>query len=276
MSNIHKLDRPEIQQVMFHPRRSPGSIAPHGAVDLNIEVDRDITVGCRLFAADKQDPLILFFHGNGEIIPDYDEIGPHYTAQGISFLAADYRGYGWSGGAPSAVTLISDARTVYEKTASWLAEHGYGGKVFVMGRSLGSACAIDLALEFQGTLSGLIIESGFAETVPLLRTLGIDPAAMDIAEEDCFNNLEKISAVTVPTFILHGQLDSLIPLRHANQLHAVSGTRTKELQIVPGADHNSIIAKTGALYFQAIRGFVDKVAGRGGWREKRKRYRQQP
>lgn len=275
MSDIHKLDRPEILRVMFHPRKCPRNIPPDRAVDLDIQVASGISTGCRMFNADKDAPVICIFHGNGEIVTDYDDIGPHFTGQGINFLVADFRGYGWSGGTPSAVSLINDARTVCRKTAAWMTEHDYTGKMFVMGRSLGSACAIDLALEFQEKVSGLILESAFAETVPLMRTLGLDLASMDITEEDCFNNLDKISAVTIPTYILHGQHDSLIPLRHAQQLHAASGARTKELQIVPGADHNSVLAMAGMLYFQAIRGFIDKVTGRAaGWREKRKRFRQ--
>jgi len=276
MSNIHKLDRPEILQVMFHPRSEARNGPPAQAQDIDIQVDPGVSIGCRLFTADKQAPVILFFHGNGEIVTDYDDIGPRYIDEGVNFLAADYRGYGWSGGTPSVVSLIGDARTLFKSVTGWLAEHGYTGKIFVMGRSLGSACAIDLALEFQETVSGLILESAFAETIPLMRTLGLDLTAMDITEKDCFGSLDKIGRITTPTYILHGQRDSLIPLRHAQQLHAASGARTKELQIVPGADHNTVIAMAGILYFQAIRGFIDKVTGRTGWRERRKRFRQRP
>lgn len=276
MPDLHKLNRPEILHVMFHPRHMPRNQPPPQAEDLDIQVDQDISIGCRLFTADKNAPLILFFHGNGEIVADYDDIGPMYTRQGLNFLIADYRGYGWSDGSPDAVSLISDARIIYEKTASWLKGNGYSGKVFVMGRSMGSACAIDLAAEFPEDISGLIIESGFAETIPLMQTLGIDLSALDIAEEECFGNIAKIRSITIPTFILHGQRDTLIPLWHAEKMHAESGARTKELQIVPGADHNSVIALTGHLYFQVIRGFIDKVTGTESWRAKRKRYRKQP
>ncbi|MDW7773114.1 MAG: alpha/beta hydrolase [Desulfobulbaceae bacterium] len=275
MSNLHKLDRPEILDVMFHPRQIVKNTTPAQAVDLDFEVEPGVAIGCRLFTADKSAPLLFFFHGNGEIVPDYDDIGPLYIEQGLNFLVADYRGYGWSGGTPSAVSLISDARTMFGKATAWLTDNGYSGTLFVMGRSLGSACAIDLALEFQESIGGLIIESGFAETMPLMQTLGIDLTAMGIAEGNCFNNLEKIRAITKPIYILHGQRDSLIPLRHAQQLHAAAGARTKELQIVPGADHNSMIAVTGKLYFQAIRGFIAKITGDAGRRDQRKRRPQQ-
>ncbi len=274
MSHLHKLDQAEITRVLFHPRSAPAGAPPAGAVDLNIKVDSDVVIGCRFFRAGIEAPVILFFHGNGEIVQDYDDTGPLYVGQGLNFLVADYRGYGWSSGRPSATSLIGDGRIIYGEALKWLARNGYTGKIFIMGRSLGSACAIDLAAQYNDDIGGLIVESGFADSLPLARTLGIDLAAMGITEDDAFNNTAKIAAVTRPTYILHGQRDSLIPLWHAEKLHLASGARSKDLQIVPGADHNSILAVTGLMYFQAIRGFVDRVTGAENWRERRKRHKQ--
>ena len=275
MSTLLKFDRPEISGVLFYPRASRKTEPPHGATNIDIPVAENTIIGSRLFTADKDAPTILFFHGNGEIVPDYDDIGPAYTQLGINFLIADYRGYGWSTGTPSASALIHDGRAIFEYISTWLGENNYTGKIFVMGRSMGSASAIDLAAQNNNGLSGLIIESGFAETIPLAMTLGIDLAAMGIQEEDCFNNIEKISDVEIPTFILHGQQDSLIPLWHAHKLHAACGAKSKELQIIPGADHNTVIAVAGMLYFQAIKGYVDKITGATDWRSRRKKFKKQ-
>ena len=99
---------------------------------------------------------------------------------------------------------------------------------------------------------------------------------MGISEEQTFDNGGKIARFTKPTYILHGQRDTLIPLWQAETLMAESGAKGKELQIVPGADHNSLIAIAGRLYFQAIRKFVDKAAGLApDWRERRKRFKEQ-
>ena len=205
-------------------------------------------------------------------MPDYDDIGPLYMQLGLNFLVADYRGYGWSSGNPSASALLEDGRRVFEFISKWLAENNYSGKIFIMGRSMGSAPAIDIASQNIDGLSGLIIESGFAETVPLAMTLGIDLAALGVSEQDCFNNLDKISRVTIPTFIIHGQQDSLIPLWHARKLHSECGAKSKELQIVPGADHNTVISVAGMLYFQAIKSYVDKITGASDWRKRRKKF----
>lgn len=275
MTNLKKLDQTEILSVLFHPRGSIKSSPPVGATNIDIHVTNDIIIGSRLFTATKEAPTILFFHGNGEIVPDYDDIGPIYAKLGINFIVADYRGYGWSDGSPSASALIGDGRVIFEHISEWLLNNGHKGKIFVMGRSMGSAPAIDIATQFDKNLSGLIIESGFADTIPLAKTLGINLSAMEIKEEDCFNNLTKISVVTIPTFILHGQKDSLIPLWHAEKLHSECGAKSKELQIIPGADHNTLIAVGGMLYFQAIKGYVDTITGVSNWRNRRKQFKQQ-
>ncbi|MCI5164841.1 MAG: alpha/beta hydrolase [Candidatus Electrothrix sp. GM3_4] len=267
------MDRPEVQRVLFYPRTAERTSLPAGAEDIDIEVKPGVVIGCRFFSAGKDKPTILFFHGNGEIVADYDEIGPEYVRYGLNVLVTDYRGYGWSDGVPSFSTLLADSHVLYSELKKILAEREYKPTVFIMGRSLGSAPAIELAREYNEDISGLIIESGFAETLPLAKTLGVDMSAFDITEEQTFNNIGKIKDVTKPTFILHGQLDTLIPLWQAEKSHADSGARVKELQVVPGADHNSLISIGGKYYFMAIQQFIEKVTGDSDWRNRRKKFK---
>ena len=274
MSIQNLLDDPAVQHILFHPRRTGRTSLPSHARDIDVEVEPGITIGCRLFTAGKDSATILFFHGNGEVVPDYDAIGPEYVAQNINFLVTDYRGYGWSTGSPAASHLLADAHVLYDHLVGWLQEQGYSEQIFLMGRSLGSACAIELAAARNEEIKGLIIESGFALTLPLAKTLGLDLEAMGIREEQTFNNSAKIRKVTKPTLLLHGQQDTLIPLYQAEKLHAECGARSKELQVVPGADHNTLIAVGGVYYFQAIRKFVDRVTGASDWRRRRRAFKE--
>ena len=270
------MDRPEITQLLFHPTQVAQNTPPEGATDFSVSVDTDVRVACRMHSFSKEYPTLIFFHGNGEIIPDYDEIGPCYGKEGINLLVAEYRGYGWSTGTPLTSTFLPDCNTVFLQALDWLKEQEYTGPVFVKGRSLGSACAIDIALNHSERIAGLIIESGFARTIPLAKTLGVDLEAMGLSEEDCFNNVGKIRQVEKPTYILHGQYDQLIPLWQSETLQAESGARKKEFQIIPGADHNSLIAKVGQMYFQAVKKFVYQAAGlTPSWRERRRHFKAQ-
>lgn len=270
------MDRPEITQLLFHPIKVAPNTPPEGAIDFSVPVDQGVTIACRMHHHSHARPTLIFFHGNGEIIPDYDEVGPCYVREGLNLLVAEYRGYGWSTGSPLTSTFLPDSNAVFLFAINWLKEQGYTGAVFVMGRSLGSASAIDVAVNHSDLISGLIIESGFARTLPLSKMLGVDLEAMGITEEQSFNNGGKIGAFTKPTFILHGQYDQLIPLWQAETLQAECGARSKEFQIIPGADHNSLIAMVGQLYFEAIKKFVEKAAGLApDWRERRRQFKAQ-
>ncbi|MBM9535806.1 alpha/beta hydrolase [Desulfobulbus alkaliphilus] len=270
------MDHPDINRVLFHPTRVGKNPTPSGAIDIQPTIADGISLGCRLFSHSTEAPTLIFFHGNGEIVSDYDDIGPIYMQQGLNFLVTDYRGYGWSDGTPLVSTFLSDSNALFLQLRRWLTEHSYSGPVFVMGRSLGSAAAIDVAVNHSDAVDGLIIESGFAQTLPLAKVLGLDLAKLGISEEQTFNNSGKIGQFTKPTFLLHGQYDQLIPIWQAEKLMAESNAKTRELQIVPGADHNSLIAVAGLLYFQAIKKFIDKSTGNApDWRERRRQFKQQ-
>ena len=257
-----KMDRSEVLQVLFHPRKEIGPSPPPNVIDHDITVEENVRIGARFHMAGGEDPNILFFHGNGEIVADYDPVGPMYNEHGLSFLAVDYRGYGRSQGVPTATSMMRDAHVVFKEIRHWLNEKGRNGPLLVMGRSLGSACAIDLAACYGGDISGLIIESGFAHTVPLLNCLGVDTQTLGITEADGFKNLDKISQVSKPTLIIHGRYDQIIPVMSAELLQVHCAARGKEFHMIPGADHNTVMVYAGKYYFETIKRFTDKIQGK--------------
>ncbi|MGW8161244.1 MAG: prolyl oligopeptidase family serine peptidase, partial [Desulfobulbales bacterium] len=145
----------------------------------------------------------------------------------------------------------------------------FQGPLLVMGRSLGAAAALELAHHHADEIAGLIIESGFSTTLPLLLNLGLNPADLGITEEDGFHNVRKISTFTRPTLIIHGQHDEIIPVNSAAILQAQSPARSKEFQVVPRASHNTIIADAGELYFTVIKQFCNKISGIRGQRRRK-------
>ena len=261
-SNYSKLDQPGVLQSIFHPRMETNPTPPpHNAVDVDIPVDGEIQVHARFHLAAEEDPNILFFHGNGEIVSDYDEIGHYYSKYGMNFLAVDYRGYGRSTGNPTVTSMLGDAHIILATAKEWLRKANHTGPLLIMGRSLGSAAAVELASSHSDAVAGLIIESGFATTLPLLMKLGVDITEMGITEDDGFRNVRKISTFSKPTLIIHGQYDEIIPVNAAAILQAESPARSKELQVVPGASHNTIIAQAGEMYFSVIKQFINKLSG---------------
>ena len=270
MQNFHKLDQPVLLSSIFYPRSCETTPLPKGAIDIEIETEPGIHIGCRFYIHDISSPNILFFHGNGEIVSDYDDIGPLYNHAGMNLLVTDFRGYGWSSGSPSVTSMLTDAETLFTEIQNWLKSNTYSGAFFLMGRSLGSVPAIDLATRHGDDIKGLILESGIADTLPLAKSLGFDLSGMNFTEEDGFQNLQKIEAITNPTFIFHGARDEIIAADEAEKLQSFSGARTKEFVVIPGATHNTMIVTGGKLYFQTIKIFIDKVTGMTNWRRRRK------
>jgi hypothetical protein len=253
------LDRPPILSSVFHPRPDLALETPEGAEDLYIPAEEDVFLMGRVHQGPKDGASILFFHGNGEIVSDYDDLGRIYTRMGLTFIPVDYRGYGRSGGTPSVSAMMRDSHAVFDFVREWLRQRGYKGPLIVMGRSLGSAPALELASSRHDELPALIIESGFAYTMPLLRLLGIDVEAMGLEEEQGMNNLDKMARVRLPCLILHAEQDWIIPLSDAQALHEACPSADKTFVEIPGAGHNDIFLRDLDRYMQAISGLADKA-----------------
>jgi fermentation-respiration switch protein FrsA (DUF1100 family) len=155
--------------------------------------------------------------------------------------------------------MINDSYAVFDYVRERLAEEDRSGHLVVMGRSLGSVPALELAAFRHNDLAGVVIESGFANTGPVLKSLGIDADSLDINEDNGFGNLHKVRAYVKPLLILHARNDVIIPISEAADLHAECGATGKELQIVPGADHNNILQVAGPMYFEVIGRFAKKL-----------------
>jgi pimeloyl-ACP methyl ester carboxylesterase len=124
-----------------------------------------------------------------------------------------------------------------------------------MGRSLGSAAAIEVALHAGERLAGLIIESGFAQTFSLLARLGVDVQGA-FEERDGVGNALKMSRITTPTLIIHGQEDNVIPVAHGQELYRCCAAQDKQLVLINDAGHNDLMIVGLPQYFQAIQTFI--------------------
>jgi alpha-beta hydrolase superfamily lysophospholipase len=248
------LDQPHILSFVFYPREDY-TRPPRNAVDYSVPVEQDVSIVCRFYPSDKEAPSLLYFHGNGEVVSDYDEIAILYNRIGINLFVADYRGYGQSGGRPSFSSTVDDAHVIFEYFRDTLKASSYTGPLFVMGRSLGSLSAVELAVSYPQELKGLIIESGFASAGKLLMYLG---ALISFPRLEDFEkaNLDKIHSITMPVLIIHGEWDELIPFEQAEVFYQNVSSKDKRLLRIPQAGHNDIMLVGMEQYFQAVKEFA--------------------
>jgi len=260
-SDYSSLDHPEILALLFHPRPEWNTPShADGIEELSIPVGNGVSLGGKLHFAGKSAPVILFFHGNGEIVSDYDDIGPIYTKMEINFLPVDYRGYGRSNGSPTVGHMMRDCHVIFDYVKQWLKKRGYSGPIIIMGRSLGSASALELAADHEDEIDGLVIESGFADILPLLRLVGVDIQRLGISEKDDLGNIVKIRGFNKPVLIIHAEYDHIIPFSDGQALFDACPSSSKRFLKIPGADHNTIFALGIKAYLKEIKSLTDEIS----------------
>lgn len=245
-----RLDVPQVLTRLFHPRPEYAG-SPTSAQELLIPV-AGAAVGGRFYAAGAKAPTLLFFHGNGEIVADDEDLGPIYARLGLNFLPVDYRGDGRSTGTPTVAAMMADCHVILAFVRDWLRERQFTGPMAVMGRSLGSAPALELAAAHPDELAGLVIESGFAWAAPLLRLLGVDAQALGYVEDEGFRNVDKIGQWTKPLLVIHADHDQIIPVSEGVALYEACPSHEKTLLRVPGAGHNDVLPVGFTAYMEAI------------------------
>jgi hypothetical protein len=251
------LDDPALSANVFFPRPD-ASPPPPGARDVFIPVD-GARLHARLHPAQRPAAALLLFHGNGEVVADYDEAASLFERAGARLAVVDYRGYGESSGAPSLGTLLSDARPVVDALAPQLTHEGRRLPLIVMGRSLGSAAAAELARAAPACGAGFVLESGFSDLLAFARRRGVRLDA--VAEEDlqALCPKRKLAACNAPLLVLHGAEDTLIAPAEGVANHEASAARDKRLVLIPGRGHNDL--SFHPRYWEELGAFVARVAG---------------
>jgi pimeloyl-ACP methyl ester carboxylesterase len=252
-------DRWEIGKVLFFPRPEWTSMPMNLSISyetISIPVEEDINIGGRFYEDGKDSPNILFFHGNGEIVADYDDIAQLFVRNGINFLAVDYRGYGQSNGIPTVTNMMRDSHVIFEFIQRWLTDHQCSGPFIVMGRSLGSAAALEIASNYRQRIDGLIVESGFAFVGPLLQLMGLNLQFLGLSEAEGPRNIDKIKSFDKPTLIIHAEFDQIISFSEGETLYRESPAVEKTLLKIPMANHNDIFFQGITAYMEAVKLFA--------------------
>ena len=247
------MNKEQIINSIFYPRNSHIS---KDEKDHLIDTSDGEKVGIRFFLQNKNFPTILFFHGNAELAQEYDDIATYYNRFDLNFIVSDYRGYGLSTGTPSKDNLHADAKTAFIYLKDYLINNQYTDKIYIMGRSLGSASAFEILNNFSDSIKGCIIESGFATEYSLLNLLGINPDDINFSLEDGFMNLDKLKNYIGDLLIIHSDLDDIIPFSQAELMLLESPSNNKEIYRVNGANHNNIILMAREEYFKKIKSFI--------------------
>lgn len=248
------LDREDLAGRLFFPRPDPRGI-PADADDDSVEVE-GASLHLRMHGRrlGPRARVVLLFHGNGEIVSDWDPAAPPFTKLGWRFAVLDYRGYGRSTGVPTMRRLLEDAHAALAHVRARGA-----GPVVVMGRSLGSAAAWEVAgsARDQGAgVDGVIVDSGFTDLDAFARRRGVEPSTLSEDERTVLDPLPRLARVRAPALLLHGERDQVIA--HAEAERALEALRADRARLVTLAGRGHDDVSLDPDYWPAVRTFLSR------------------
>ena len=172
-------------------------------------------------------PLLLFTHGNGELIDYWPSAFDEPRRWGLAVLLVEFPGYGRSGGAPSQRSVTAAVLAAFD----WACRQPSvdANRIIAYGRSVGGGAAA--ALTGERPVAAMILESTFTSVRVFARRFG----APGLLVRDRFDNLAAVRRFTKPLLILHGERDAIIPVAHGRALHA--GQPASEFHLMP-CGHN--------------------------------------
>ena len=224
---------------------------PPGVREIFVETKDNLQLQCYFLPSETSDRILIYFHGNagniGHRLPDLIRL----NRCGINVLGVSYRGYGKSQGRPSERGLYVDGEAAFKYS---VVDLGFSaGRIFVLGRSIGTSVAIDVAR--QKNIGGLILVSPLTSGAEMAEAAGL--GFISFIAADAFNNIGKISDVRCPVLIIHGNKDGTIPFSMGRSVYRKVKS-PKKLVEIQGAGHNDLSTRHAESYWPPICRFLDQ------------------
>lgn len=178
-------------------------------------------------------PAVIYFGGRSEevswVVRDAGKLFP-----GMAVLAVNYRGYGASHGDPAEQHMVDDGRLLFD----WLSErhHVDRARVAVVGRSLGSGVAVQVALERP--VHSLVLITPY-DSILAIAKRRFRAVPVEYVLRHRFESVKYAPSLTAPTYVLRAAFDDIVPHSHTDLLVAKLGKLHSD-EIVPESDHLNI------------------------------------
>jgi uncharacterized protein len=196
---------------------------------------------------------ILVFNGNAGNRAHRGPLAATLHRHGIQVLLVDYRGYGGNAGTPSEHGLAVDSRAA----RSYLAGRPDvdQSRLVYFGESLGTAVAIDLAVEHPP--AALVLRSPFTSMADLgQHHYPFLPVRLLL--RDRFAAIDQIRQIRVPLLVIAGGHDRIVPTENSRRLYDAA-IAPKTLLVLPDADHNDYALLAGDEMIEVIVRFLQPL-----------------
>jgi pimeloyl-ACP methyl ester carboxylesterase len=224
------------RRLMYFPDRSTEQDALQRAARMGLSPWRDGTgslLGWRRPTVRPGAMRILVLHGNaGDAIGRVDYM-PMLEAAGFEGVLLEYPGYGPRGGIRSETSMVADARGALRR----LKEESTSPMI-LLGESLGSGVAVQVAAAEPGSIAGLLLPVPFARMTEVAAH-HYPFLPMSLILRDRWDSLGAVRSYTGPVAILVAGGDEVVG---ASQGHRLAQACPGPVQVweVPGAAHNEL------------------------------------
>jgi uncharacterized protein len=205
-----------------HDRVDPAP--PQGQDIVPLRIDTALGAVDSLFlpapAADAPQPVVVFGHGNGEVIDYWVGALQGFRERGIGVLLVEYPGYGRSTGSPSERSIRAALDAAYDRIAA--DPRVDRARIFGFGQSLGGGAICLLARDRP--LRALILQSTFTSLDGFAVRFGAPPFLL----RDHYDSLSSVRNFRGPMLVIHGRHDDLIPWQQGRELASASPRSTKK------------------------------------------------
>lgn len=172
---------------------------------------------------------LLYFGGNGERVEDSRAALAGWFPDRTIYLLP-YRGYAASDGTPSESALVDDATALFDQVAK---AHG---QVAVIGRSLGTGVAVQLAA--KRAVERLALVTPFDSLVRVAA--GYFPwLPVNALMRDRYESWRFVNAIHCPVLVIRAEDDEVIPAARTQALVSAF-MQPPTVQVIADAGHNTV------------------------------------
>lgn len=199
--------------------------------------------------ADKGKGIVIVFHGNAGTASDRSYYAHRLAATGRTVILAEYPGYGKRKGELGEASFVSDAQETVR-----LAFARFGGKIILLGESLGCGVAAAVAKNSPAPIEGIILITPW-DTLDAVARAKFPWLPVGLFLKDKYDNVENLKTFSGKIAVIGAERDEIIPVGHARALYEKLPA-DKKMWTINGAGHNDWPDRVDAAWWDELSAFI--------------------
>src|SRR3989344_1342586 len=215
------------EKIIYHPNKQDFQACTDFSLAEKINHN-----GTRAYLKHHSSKLVIFYHGNAGSACDRAFMAHVFEQNGYSYLIPEYAGYSNDPIQPSHELLKKDV----ENMVDFIQERKYT-EMIVVGESVGTGFASHhVSLQKPDKL---LLFFSFSSVLYIAKTkFWFYPVSFMVKND--FVNTDLLKDFKGEALFIHGDKDTIIPLKLGRRLFDSLGTAHKKIVIVRGAGHNNL------------------------------------